>query len=72
MGDSVCGRPVIINPSRPYSVAIADENSHDSATLSGDADHLARIMANIKEVRSKILTATLKIDQLYHSDYRWN
>ena len=35
MGDLVYGIPIINNSLRPYSVAIVDENSYDSATFKG-------------------------------------
>ncbi|KAL9122555.1 MAG: hypothetical protein Q9187_000886 [Circinaria calcarea] len=50
-------------------VVVACDNSHNSITLSGDADQLECVVANIKKARPEIPTTTLKVERAYHSHH---
>ncbi|KAI0429154.1 hypothetical protein F5Y09DRAFT_268995 [Xylaria sp. FL1042] len=48
-------------------VTIACDNSPSSVTLSGDADKLEEVVADIKASRQNVLATTLKVEKAYHS-----
>ena len=50
-------------------VVVACDNSHNSVTLSGDADQLACVVANINGAHPEIPTSTLKVERAYHSHH---
>lgn len=50
-------------------VVIACDNSHKGVTISGDADKLELVMADIKNSYPDILTSMLKVDRAYHSHH---
>jgi acyl transferase domain-containing protein len=50
-------------------VVIACDNSHKGVTISGDADKLELIMADIKNSYPDILTSMLKVNRAYHSHH---
>ncbi|KAM0255274.1 hypothetical protein ACHAQJ_005929 [Trichoderma viride] len=58
--------------SQPFllpGVLVACDNSHNSVTLSGDGDQLARVVAEIKKARPEVPTTTLKVERAYHSHH---
>jgi acyl transferase domain-containing protein len=51
------------------SIVIACDNSPNSVTLSGDADQLELVVAEIKKSQPNVLASTLKVEKAYHSHY---
>ena len=48
-------------------IVIACENSPTSVTLSGDSEHLDKVLTAIKESEPDVLARRLKVDLAYHS-----
>ena len=51
------------------NVSIACDNSPSSVTISGDADQVQSVVANIRASRQNVLTKVLSVDKAYHSSH---
>ncbi|KAJ2995866.1 hypothetical protein NUW58_g1155 [Xylaria curta] len=50
-------------------VVVACENSPESITLSGDAEQIKLVVADLKKTYPTILASVLKVNKAYHSDH---
>ncbi|KAF9872330.1 polyketide synthase [Colletotrichum karsti] len=50
-------------------VVIACENSPSSVTVSGDADRVEEVLAEIRKTHPEVLARTLKVEKAYHSHH---
>ena len=50
-------------------VVIACYNSHNSVTISGDADAVANLVSDLKKNRSEVQATILKVERAYHSHH---
>ncbi|KAK8115461.1 Acyl transferase/acyl hydrolase/lysophospholipase [Apiospora sp. TS-2023a] len=48
-------------------VTIACDNSPESVTISGDADAVKRVVADVQNAKPAVLTRLLQVDKAYHS-----
>jgi acyl transferase domain-containing protein len=49
--------------------SVACDNSHDSVTLSGDAEQLQDVVSAIKEEKPTVPATVLKVEKAYHSHH---